>query len=124
MTMNSFYSYFPEMDIFTLRYNMMMLILQTLCGFRVKTFIFDDEGQSAIYFLLSQSTDNILTLAARHQIVKEFNMDEIDFTLNEPTDKKWRPIRYQPDIMAEKRDKMFSRILKTTFVSLKSEIIN
>lgn len=102
----------------------MMLILQTLCGFRVKTFIFDDEGQSAIYFLLSQSTDNILTLAARHQIVKEFNMDEIDFTLNEPTDKKWRPIRYQPDIMAEKRDKMFSRILKTTFVSLKSEIIN
>lgn len=118
--MNSFYSYFPEMDIFTLRYNMMMLILQTLCGFRVKTFIFDEEGQSAIYFLLSQSTDNILNLAAKHEIVKELNLDEIDFTLNEPTDKCGRPIRYQPGIMAEKRDKIFSRILKTNFVSLRS----
>lgn len=83
------------MDIFTLRYNMIMLMLQNLCGFRVKTFVFDDDGQPAIYFLLSQSTDNILNLAARHEIIKELNMVEIDFTLNEPSDRRGRPIRYQ-----------------------------
>ena len=65
-TINAYYSYFPEMDLFTLRYNMIMLILQSLCGFRVKTFVFDDEGQPAVYFLLSQSNDNIMNLAAKH----------------------------------------------------------
>lgn len=112
------------MDLFTLRYNMIMLMLQTLCGFRVKTFVFDDDGKPAIYFLLSQSTDNILNLAARHRIIKELNMEEIDFTLNDPSDRKGRPIRYQPELMAEKRDKIISRILKTTFFTLTSEVID
>jgi hypothetical protein len=43
--------------------------------------------------LLSQSQDNLLALANHYKIKKEVNMIEYDFFLNDPVDKKGRPLK-------------------------------
>lgn len=70
-----------------------MLVLQSLCGFKVKTFLVEEEKTNCVYFLLSHSVENFMKLADRHNIMKEVNMKEIDFYLNDPVDRAQRPLR-------------------------------
>jgi hypothetical protein len=58
---------------------MIVVILQRICGFRVKSFILEDEGKPCLYMLLFQSIPNLLLLANRYKIKKEVNMIEVDF---------------------------------------------
>jgi len=37
------HEYVPKIDTFTLEYNMMMLILQRICKFQVKTFLLEEQ---------------------------------------------------------------------------------
>jgi hypothetical protein len=63
------YEYLPNLDTFTVMYNMIMIILERSCGFHVRTFLMEnteDEGEkgcSAVYFLLSQSNNNLMKIA-------------------------------------------------------------
>lgn len=93
MVFECWHAYFPDVDTFTLNYNMIMLVLQSLCGFRVKTFLVDEGKETCVYFLLSHSVENFLKLADRHHIMKKVNMKEIDFYLNDPVDSAQRPLR-------------------------------
>lgn len=58
---------------------MIVVILQKICGFRVKSFILEDNDKPCLYLLLYQSIQNMMLLASRYKIKKEVNMVEIDF---------------------------------------------
>ena len=78
---------------------MIMIVLQHLCGLKVRTFILKEKkGEKAVYFLISQSIDNLMKLASRYKIKKEVKMSYIDFHLNDPLDKYERPLKYHTSL--------------------------
>ena len=82
-------------DHFTLNYNMIMIILQDLCGLQVKSYILqDDDNKIGIYLLISSALEKQKRLANLFELKKEIFMENIDFDLNLPTDPAMRPLQF------------------------------
>ncbi len=54
----------------------------------------DLQDTNVVYFLLSQSNQNLMKMADKVELKKEMDMRDIDYTINTPTDKKGRPIKF------------------------------
>ena len=85
----------PGLDTFTLQYNAIVYTLQQVCGFRVRQFMLYDEQieDRRIFLFLNLSTTNRLRVAARFRIKKEVDYSSVDFFLNDPTGKDYRPLK-------------------------------
>ena len=103
MDIDCSYSATSMVDTFMQKYNMLMMVLQKLCGFRVRSFILEGEpidngdGQKkasmALYMLVSLSTENLMKSADKYKLKKEICMSVLDFLVNDPTDSKLRPMK-------------------------------
>ena len=79
------FSHSDKIDMTTMKYNMLCMVLQQVCGFRTRSFILNDEvnnNSKYIYVLLSLSNDNLLLMANRYKIKKEIDLGTFDFPLN------------------------------------------
>ena len=54
--------------------------------------------EKVIYFLLSQSDQNLLIVSTKIRMKKKIDMTDIDFHLNDPTDRKGRPLKYSSQL--------------------------
>jgi hypothetical protein len=54
--------------------------------------------EKVIYFLLSQSDQNLLIVSTKIRMKKKIDMTDIDFHLNDPTDSKGRPLKYSSQL--------------------------
>ncbi len=79
-------------------------MLQKKCGFKVRSFITHSKNKATekmekvIYFLLSQSDQNLLIVSTKIRMKKKIDMTDIDFHLNDPTDRKGRPLKYSSQL--------------------------
>lgn len=77
------YQFMPQLDLFTLRYNTIVYLLQNQAGFKVKSFLLNVSGltnprtkkpysqtDKAVFMLLRQSVHNLLKIADRYHIKK------------------------------------------------------
>lgn len=61
--------------------------------------LYDEElKDKTIYIFLNLSNENRLKMASRYQMKKEIDYSIIDFYLNEPTNKDWRPLKFHSEM--------------------------
>lgn len=129
LQLNCLYEIDGILDAFKLEYNTILLILQRICGFNVRSFLLYNKEltERSIYLFLTMNTQNLLRVANKYRIKKEVDFTSFDYYLNDPTTSDSRPVRlntkFKTDQQAHMMQKQISRYFLVKSAGNKNEEI-